>query len=296
VPAKRAEGDYFGVKLSSPDRLIYPEAKITKAELADYYATLAEPFLRWAANRPMTLVRCPQGRAKQCFFQKHDSGSFGETVAKVPVREKDGSTEDYLYLTDPKSVLACVQMGTIEFHGWGSPIDPLEHPDRMVFDLDPDEGLDFGDVKNAAVRLHDLLAELGLVSFPMLSGGKGIHVVVPLDKRADWPAVKDFASRFSKALGAADPQHFTANMKKAERKGRIFLDWLRNQRGATAVMPWSARARPNGPVAVPVTWGELDSFDSPAAFTVRQADDLLARANSEALAGWGIADQTLPDY
>ena len=296
VPAKRAEGDYFGVKLSSSDRLIYPEAKITKAELADYYATLAEPFLRWAANRPMTLVRCPQGRAKQCFFQKHDSGSFGETVAKVPVREKDGSTEDYLYLTDPKSVLACVQMGTIEFHGWGSPIDPLEHPDRMVFDLDPDEGLDFGDVKKAAVRLHDLLAELGLVSFPMLSGGKGIHVVVPLDKRADWPAVKDFASRFSKALGAADPQHFTANMKKAERKGRIFLDWLRNQRGATAVMPWSARARPNGPVAVPVTWGELDSFDSPAAFTVRQADDLLARANSEALAGWGIADQTLPDY
>jgi bifunctional non-homologous end joining protein LigD len=296
APKPREGGDYFGIKITSPDRLIYPEARISKAQLADYYAQMAEPFLRWTARRPITLVRCPQGRAKQCFFQKHDAGSFGDTVSKVPVTEKDGSIEEYLYLTDAKSILACVQMGTIEFHGWGSTIDPLEKPDRLVFDLDPDEGLDFGDVKNAAKRLKELMGDLGLVSFAMLSGGKGIHVIVPLDQTRDWPAVKDFASRFSKALGQADPAHFTANMKKVERKGRIFLDWLRNQRGATAVMPWSARSRPNGPVAVPISWDELDGFDTPAAFTVLDGDALLERANSEALAGWGVADQALPDY
>jgi bifunctional non-homologous end joining protein LigD len=281
--------------ISNPGRVIYPESGITKGELAAYYATVAEPLLQWLADRPVSLVRCPQGRAKHCFFQKHDAGSFGEHVHHVPIREKDGSTQPYLYVSDVEGVLACVQMGTIEFHGWGSKVDAVEYPDRMVFDLDPDEGLDFAAVKRAAVQLKEVLGEMGLVSFPMLSGGKGVHVVVPLDASADWVAVKDFASRFSKALAQAHPDRFTANMKKTERKGRIFLDWLRNQRGATAILPYAARARPGAAVAAPITWAELDEVASPARYTIRNGEQLVERARSRALAKWGMADQALPE-
>jgi bifunctional non-homologous end joining protein LigD len=281
--------------ITSPDRVVFPESGITKGELAAYYLTMADPLLQWLANRPVSLVRCPQGRAKQCFFQKHDAGSFGDHVHHIPIREKDGGTEPYLYVDDPDGVMACVQMGTIEFHGWGSKVDAVERPDRLVFDLDPDEGLGFEEVRHGAFQLRDILAEMGLISSPMLSGGKGVHVVVPLDATADWPAVKDFASRFSKALAEAHPERFTANMKKTERKGRIFLDWLRNQRGATAVLPYSVRARANAPVAAPLTWDELHETTAAARFTLADVDELLARAASKELAQWPGPPQPLPD-
>ena len=283
------------VKVSSRDRVIFPGDAITKGQLADYYVAVAPIMLPWVARRPVSLVRCPQGRAKQCFFQKHDAGSFGEFVHHVDVKEKDGSVEPYLYVDDTDGLLACVQMGTIEFHGWGSPIDPLEKPDRMVFDLDPDEGLDFADTKKAAEYLRNQLAEIGLVSFPLLSGGKGVHVVVPLTPQAAWPAVKDFADRFARALASAEPDRFVAVMTKAKRKGKIFLDYLRNQRGSTAIMPYSARSRPGAPVAAPVSWTELRDLDTAARWSVRDADELLKRAGSRALEGWGVTDQVLPD-
>ena len=248
-----------------------------------------------AADRPMTLIRCPGGRTGECFFQKHDKGTFGEHVKQIPIEEKDGETEDYLYFDDVRGLLACVQMGTMEFHGWGSKVGKVDYPDRLVFDLDPDEGLDFNKVKEAAVRVRDLVAELGLKSFPLLTGGKGIHVVIPLDQTADWSEVKSFADRFSRAIAEAEPDRFTANIRKVQRKGRIFLDWLRNQRGATAVMPYSARAREGAPVAAPIAWDELDDYDSGAAFSIRDADELLKRAKSKRLAGWGEAKQSLPD-
>lgn len=169
-PAPRAVID---VKVTSRDRVIFPESGQTKGELADYYAEIAPLMLPFAANRPISLVRCPQGRAKKCFFQKHDSGSFGEHVHHVPIREKDGGSEDYLYLGDADGLVACVQMGTIEFHGWGARADAVEKPDRMVFDLDPDEGLPFAECRRAAQDLRRHLADIGLVSFAMLSGGKG---------------------------------------------------------------------------------------------------------------------------
>jgi bifunctional non-homologous end joining protein LigD len=243
----------------------------------------------------MTLIRCPQGRGKHCFFQKHDSGTMGEHVKHVPIKEKDGDVQDYLYFDDIRGLLACVQMGTIEFHGWGSKVDKVEYPDRLVFDLDPDVGLDFAKVKEAAVRLRGLLEDLGLKSFPLLSGGKGIHVVVPLDASTDWPTVKSFADRFSRAIAEAEPEMFTANIRKVQRKGRIFLDWLRNQRGATAVMPYSARAREGAPVAAPIAWEELDRYGGGNHFSIRDVDALLDRAGSKALAGWGKAKQALPD-
>ncbi len=283
------------IKVSSRDRVIFPESKVTKGELADYYAQLSPIMLPWAGRRPISLVRCPQGRGKACFFQKHDAGSFGDTVHHIDVREKDGSTQPYLYVDDADGLVACVQMGTIEFHGWGSRIDALEQPDRLVIDLDPDEGLDFADTRRAAEHVSAQLAELGLVSFPLLSGSKGVHVVVPLTPQAEWPAVKDFADRFARALAAAEPDRFVAVMTKAKRKGKIFIDYLRNQRGSTAIMPYSARARAGAPVAAPVSWTELRDIDTAARWGVRDAPELLDRATSRALAGWGVADQVLPD-
>jgi bifunctional non-homologous end joining protein LigD len=282
------------IKISNRDRVIFPADGLTKGQLADYYAAVAELLLVDAANRPISLVRCPQGRAKKCFFQKHDAGSFGPDVKHVPVKEKKGGTEDYLYVDSAKGLLTLVQMGTIEVHGWGSRVKPLEKPDRLVFDLDPDVGLDFGDVRSAAVRLKALLADLGLVSFPMVTGGKGIHVIVPLDASATWPKVSDFAERFARAIAQAEPERFTANIRKVERKGRIFLDYLRNQRGATAIMPYSARARDGAPVAAPIAWEELDGITGGNVFTILDAETLLKRASSKQLAGWGQAKQKLP--
>jgi bifunctional non-homologous end joining protein LigD len=294
-PATLPEAAPSAIKISSRDRVIFPESKLTKGDLADYYAAVAPIALPWLAERPISLVRCPQGRAKQCFFQKHDAGSFGAQVHHVDIREKDGSTEPYLYVSDDDGMLACVQMGTIEFHGWGSRVADVEKPDRLVFDLDPDEGLDFEVVKKAAEHLKEQLAEIGLTSWPMLSGGKGVHVVVPLVPQAEWPAAKSFCERFARALAQAEPERFTANLKKASRTGRIFIDYLRNQRGSTAVLPYVARARANAPVAAPVTWTELRTIDSAHAFTIQDAATLIERAASRALRGWGTADQTLPD-
>jgi bifunctional non-homologous end joining protein LigD len=292
--AERPTAEALGVTISNRERVIYDADGLTKGQLADYYAAVADLMMVDSANRPISLVRCPQGRAKKCFFQKHDSGSFGPDIKHVPVKEKKGGTEDYLYIDDPKGLLTLVQMGTIEVHGWGSRVKPLEKPDRLVFDLDPDVGLDFGDVRSAAVRLKALLADLGLVSFPMVTGGKGLHVVVPLDASAAWPKVTDFAERFARAIAQAEPARFTANIRKVERKGRIFLDYLRNQRGATAILPYSARARDGAPVAAPIAWEELEDIKGGNIFTILDADLLLERASSKLLAGWGVAKQKLP--
>jgi len=283
------------IRISNPDRVVFPDGDVTKGELAAYYRAVGPLMTEWAANRPISLVRCPQGRAKKCFFQKHDSGSFGPHVHHVPILEKNGRHEDYLYVADVAGILTCVQMGTIELHGWGSKIEDVERPDRLVFDLDPDVGLGFDEVKRAARDLHRHLADMGLQTFPLLTGGKGIHVVVPLTPQAKWPAVKDFAQRFSIALAQAEPERFTANLAKASRTGRIFLDYLRNQRGATAVMPYSARAREGAPVSAPISWDELDETESGARFSVRDADLLLERASGRGLQGWGEASQVLPD-
>ena len=293
--SKHTTAEDFGIEISSPERVIFPELGLTKKDLADYYATIEPLIMVDAADRPMTLIRFPSGRTGESFFQKHDKGTFGPNVKQIPIEEKDGHFEDYLYFDDIRGLLACVQMGTIEFHGWGSKVDKVEFPDRLVFDLDPDVGLDFGNVKEAALLLRELLKGLGLESWPLLSGGKGMHVVVPLDASEDWPTVKSFAERFSRAISEAEPKMFTANIRKEQRKGRIFLDWLRNQRGATAVLPYSARGREGAPVAAPIAWAELDKYKGGNHFSIRDADELLKRAKSKALVGWGKAKQALPD-
>ncbi len=294
-PVAKAPPPALSVKISNPDRVIFPEDNLTKGDLAAYCAEVASLMLPWTANRPISLVRCPQGRGKACFFQKHDAGSFGDAVKKVAIREKKGGTEDYLYVDSADGILQCVQMGTIEFHGWASSVATLEKPDRMVLDLDPDEGLDFDAVRKAAEKLKTVLGDLGLTSFPMLSGGKGVHVVVPVAPKADWETFTGFADRFSHAMAADDPDRFVATMSKAKRKGRIFLDWLRNQRGSTAIMPYSARARPGAPVAAPITWAELKDVEGANIYSIRDAPTLIERAQGRGLRGWGVSEQTLPD-
>jgi bifunctional non-homologous end joining protein LigD len=283
------------IAISNRARVIYPESNITKGQLADHYAEVAAIMLPWVGSRPVSLVRCPQGRAKKCFFQKHDAGSFGDKVHHVGITEKDGHEEPYLYVDDLEGLMTCVQMGTIEFHGWGARIEDVEKADRLVFDLDPDEGLDFEAVRAAAFQFRDILKSLGLTTFPMLTGGKGVHVIAPQTPRAEWPEVKAFAAGLAHVVAQSDPSHFTAVLSKAKRKGRIFVDYLRNQRGATAIMPYSARSRPGAPVSAPITWTEMKTIDAPSHFHVGDALELKRRAASKALAGWGRADQFLPD-
>lgn len=283
------------VEITNADRVIFPDSGQTKGQLADYYEDMAPLMLPHLGHRPVSLVRCPQGRGKQCFFQKHDSGAFGEQVLRVPIREKDGDTADYLAIEDATGILACVQMGSIEFHGWASRSPDVERPDRMVFDLDPDEGLDYAMVRRAAADIRARLADIGLASFAMLSGGKGVHVVVPLTPGHDWAAHNDFARRFAEALSMAEPDRFVATMSKAKRKGRIFIDWLRNQRGSTAILPYSARARAGAPVAAPVGWGELETIDRANRFSIDDSALLAERAATPDLANWGLAEQALPD-
>jgi bifunctional non-homologous end joining protein LigD len=283
------------VKISNPERIIDPDSGITKGQLADHYAAVVGIMLPWVGSRPISLVRCPQGRAKKCFFQKHDAGSFGDAVKHVGIMEKDGHEEPYLYIDTADGLMTCVQMGTIEFHGWGARIEDVEKADRLVFDLDPDEGLDFEAVRRAAFHFRDILKSIGLETFPMVTGGKGIHVIAPLVPKAEWPEVKDFAHRLAQAVAQADPANFTAALPKAQRKGRIFVDYLRNQRGATAVMPYSVRARSGAPVAAPISWKEMETIATPARWHVGDAPELIRRAGSKALASWGRADQVLPD-
>jgi bifunctional non-homologous end joining protein LigD len=283
------------VKVSNRERVIFPESNITKGQLADYYAAVAPVMLPWAGSRPISLVRCPQGRAKKCFFQKHDAGSFGDTVKHVGILEKDGHEEPYLFIDTADGLMTRVQMGTIEFHGWGARIEDVEKADRLVFDLDPDEGLDFEAVRKAAFHFRDILKSIGLETFPMVTGGKGIHVIAPLVPQAEWGEVKSFAHRLAQAVAQSDPENFTAALPKVQRKGRIFVDYLRNQRGATAVMPYAVRARPEAPVAAPITWKEMETIDRPSHFHISDAAELVKRASSKALSGWGRADQVLPD-
>jgi bifunctional non-homologous end joining protein LigD len=216
-------------------------------------------------RRPLSLVRCPAGIGGECFYQKHPHAGF-DAIPTVAVEESDGTMGDYLYVLRAEHLVAAVQMGAIEFHVRGAANDRPDRPDRLVFDLDPDEGLDWAAVRAAAFDLRDRLGELGLPAQPMLTGGKGIHVWLPLRRSAAWPTVKLFAKTFAHLMAARAPERYTADMSKRRRKGRIFIDWLRNERGATAIAPWSVRARPGAPVAAPVTWDALAKVPSASAF------------------------------
>ena len=265
------------VTLSNPDKLLWPKERITKADLAAYYARMAEPLLRFAGHRPVSIVRAPDGIAGDTFFQRHHNRGTSALIGKVKL---PGDRQPYLVVDDAEGLRAMAQWGVVELHPWGSTVKDIPHPDQLIFDFDPDEAVPFSRLKTAAFAMRDRLADLGLASFPKLTGGKGIHVVVPLKPQgkrgADWKQAKAFTHALAQAFEQADPEHFIAEARKAKRKGKIFVDYLRNDRSATAVACWSPRARSGAPIAVPVTWDFLEKQRRLPVFTMKKLKDARA--------------------
>jgi bifunctional non-homologous end joining protein LigD len=265
------------MRLTHPERVLFPDAGVTKAEYAAYLEAAAERMGPHVFGRPVSLVRAPDGVGGQTFFQKHAMAGAPKEIKTIPIVESDGSTEDYLTLPNTAALVACAQMSALEIHLWGARNDDLEKPDRLVFDLDPDEALGFAHVKRAAFDIKALLDTADLPSFAMLTGGKGIHIVLNLKRRHGWDEVKGFAGDLAKQVAALDPKRFVATMTKAKRKDRIFIDYLRNHRGSTAIAPYSTRARGTAPVAAPVSWDELRTISSASAFKLKDMDARLAK-------------------
>lgn len=248
----------LGVRLTSPERVLFPEQGLTKLDLARFYEQINEWVLPHLARRPLSLVRCPQGRTDECFFQKHPRRAIPDSVPRIDIPEKQGSAE-YVYVESPADLVGLVQAGALEIHPWGSRIEHLEQPDLLVFDLDPDEGVAWQEILRVAATLRERIEALGLTPFLRTTGGKGLHLVVPLQPAADWTQAKAFAKNLAAAHAKDDPKRLTVNMSKAKRAGRVFIDYLRNARGATAVASYTVRARQHAPVAVPMRWDELNA-------------------------------------
>ncbi|WP_417471680.1 DNA ligase D [Luteimonas mephitis] len=281
-------------RITHPERVVFEGADYTKGDVADYYRGVARWLLPELVDRPLSLLRCPDGSQGECFFQKHHAGSLGDHVHAIALKQKSGS-EQYLYVDSIEGVIDLVQMNTLEFHPWGARIDDPEQPDRLVFDLDPGEGVRWPAVVAAARDLRGKLEQAGLQSFVRLSGGKGLHVVVPIARGPSWDVVHGFCEAFSSAMAAHAPERYVATMSKAKRPGKIFIDWLRNTRGATSVASWSLRARRGAPVAVPLRWEELGSIKRPDAFDLAKAKQRAARLRKDPWAGFDGLRQALPD-
>lgn len=292
ISANDSESEIHGVRITHPDRVLFAEQGVTKRALVEYYLSVAAAMLPHVARRPLALLRCPQGRGKECFFQKHASAGWPDQFGRIRIREKS-ATREYLYIEDERGLVAAAQLGVLELHIWGARADDVEHPDRMVFDLDPDEGLSFAAVKRAARELRERLEAAGLRSFPMVTGGKGIHVVVPLTPKHGWDAHKDFAEALARLMAEDSPDRFVATLAKAKRRGKIFVDYLRNARGATAVAPFSTRARAGAFVALPVSWQRLGRLEDAHPATIATAAKSFARAG-DPWAGYHEVRQLLP--
>ena len=280
-------------RLTSPGREVFPGEGITKQDVADYYAAVADWLLPELVGRPLSLLRCPDGIGGECFFQKHHADRLGRGVHAVTLRERSGEG-DYIYLRDIEGVLSLVQMNAIEFHPWGAKRKAPEKPDRLVFDLDPAEGVPWDEVKRAAREVRDRLAEVGLRGWPRLSGGKGIHVCVPIWPGPDWETTRDFCEAVARAMATQSPLRYVATMSKQARRGRIFIDWLRNGRGATSVAGWVLRARKGAPVAMPLRWEELSRTGSGADYDLARAKRRAASLRSDPWEGFADARQALP--
>ncbi|MDX9871053.1 MAG: DNA ligase D [Clostridia bacterium] len=247
-----------GIKITNPDKVIFAEAEITKGDVIRYYAQIAERMLPYVGHRVLSIVRCPKGISQTCFYKKHP-GPSSKAIVTIPVTNSAGETEDYFYIADKTGLIAEAQMGTLEFHTWGSRVDELEKPDIMVFDLDPDEGMDLSRVRQGVRDMKNMLAELSLSSYLKTSGGKGYHVVVPFKPAVAWERFYDFAKRVAQVMEQRWPDRYTSNVRKAKRANKIFIDWIRNGRGATSIAPYSLRARKGAGVSMPIAWDELDT-------------------------------------
>jgi len=259
APAPESTRDRVaGVTLTHPEKLLFPESKLSKRDLAQYYVAVADWLLPHIEGRPLTLVRCPNGWSKPCFYQKHAHEHAAQGIEEIEIEESQGPAM-YMMANSIEAVVGLLQQGVLEMHPWGSRYKNLEHPDILVFDFDPDDGLPWSDVVAAARLLKSLLDQLELTCFLKTTGGKGLHVVVPIRPKNEWDEIKGFAKALVEVMVKSFPARFTSSASKARRDGKIFLDYLRNSRGATAIAPYSVRAKAHAPVALPIAWEEVDT-------------------------------------
>jgi bifunctional non-homologous end joining protein LigD len=278
-PGDAGEKALAKIVLTHPERVLDPDSGLTKRGLAEYLALVADRMLPHITDRPISFVRCPGGTAKACFYQKHIETTLPPGIGSVTIKEKEG-TGDYLTIDTAEGLIGLAQMGVLEVHPWGSRADDVEKPDRLIFDFDPAPDVQFTWVVEAALAMRDRLEKLGLESFLKTTGGKGLHVVAPIKREHEWPLIKEFARAVANATAAESDRYVTV-MTKAKRTGKIFIDFFRNDRGATAVAPYSTRARPGAPVATPLDWKEATPSLVPGHFTVESMPRRLSQMQDD---------------
>jgi bifunctional non-homologous end joining protein LigD len=291
MPARSRNPRVAGIPITNPDKVLYPETGIRKLELVEYYELVGERMLLTAKDRPLTLLRCPNGIGS-CFYQKHIEGTVPDAVQSVRVRE-GGEEADYPVVDSTSGLVALAQLGVLEIHTWGSKRNDLERPDRFTMDLDPDPSLPWVRIVEAVLDVRNYLSDLGLESFLKTTGGKGLHVVVPIVPGPGWEQVKEFTHKVATAISASRPGRYTTMVSKSRRKGRILLDYLRNGRGATAIEAYSTRARPGATVAAPIRWEELAEGVQPDSFDIRNVPSRLASLREEPWADYAQMKQEL---
>lgn len=290
---KRASVSVAGVEISHPDRLVYRGQGATKIDLAHYYVEIAKWILPHLRHRLVSLVRCPEGRRRECFYQRHPADSLPGEFGITTVREKNGKQAEYLQVESAAGLVAGAQIGVLEFHIWGSRVDRLERPDRLVFDLDPGSGAGFARVREAARALRALLQELDLESFVMTTGGKGLHVIVPIERRNSWDDARDFTRGCAERLARQKPEAYVAEAARKKRAGKVFVDYLRNSRGNTAICPYSLRRHRGAPVATPIAWDELGRIERSDAWHIGNIHARLASLKSDPWHGASLLRQRL---
>lgn len=294
APPKTTTGSDLvaGIHLTHPDKVMFGEEGVTKRELAQYYVDVAHWILPHVSNRMLSLVRCPEGASKECFFQKHPGVGTPKSIRLVPFQEKD-AIRNYLVIDKVQDLVSLAQIGALELHVWGSQVDKVEYPDRMIFDLDPDPTVKWPKVVESALQIRSFLEELGFESLVKTTGGKGFHIVVPLQRRQNWDEVKAFSKSVAELIEQAAPQRYTSNMAKASRVGRIFIDYLRNGRTATAICAYSTRAKPRATISVPLSWDEVTTKIHADSFTVRNLMDRLHSLKKDPWAKIGSVRQSI---
>ncbi len=276
IRSSHADASIAGVHLTHPERVLYPDQGVTKRDLAEYYEAVADWIMPHILGRPLTLVRCPKGNEGSCFYQRHLTESMPADLPGVEIDEDDG-TAIYVVVHKLRDLISLAQMSVLELHPWAAREDRLDRPDQLVFDLDPADNVKWSAVVDAAREVRQRLDDHNLTSFVRLTGGKGVHVVAPIDRRINWEPFKEFAKRLAQGMANDNPERYVATASKAKRHGKVFIDYLRNQRGATAVASYSTRAKPGCPIATPIRWDELSPSLSPNHYNLR---NILKRLSS----------------
>lgn len=280
------------LRLTHPERVVYPKVGLTKRDVMDYYVHVAPLMLPHVKGRPLSLVRCPDGMAGKCFYQKQPPAGLPESVERVSIETSDGPTANVM-VDRVEGLAALVQFGTLEIHAWQARYDQLDKPDRIVLDLDPGPEVPWAHVAEAALLVREALRRFDLQSFVKTTGGKGLHVALPIARRRGWDEIKRFSRGVAQLLVDAAPSRFTLSMAKAARPRKIFLDYLRNDRGATAVAAYSTRARQEATVSMPVDWKQLERGVDPREFTVASVGDRAAKGLRDPWSGFASLRQSI---